>query len=138
MQPGDPGNLAAFGVRVPQQQAPPQSVAAVQQLQAALAQAHVMQHKLMEAQQEIARTEVHGYSEDGMVGVTLNGAGQVLGIRIEPAVVDPGDVETLQNAVLGAITSAAENMRETVKQILAPLAAAAQAQQQPGQRLPGT
>jgi cellobiose-specific phosphotransferase system component IIA len=60
MQPGDPGDLGAFGLQVPQQQVPPQAAQAVQQLQAALVQAHMMQHKLMEAQQQIAVTEVSG------------------------------------------------------------------------------
>lgn len=134
MQPGDPGNLGAFGVRAPQQQVPPQAAAAVQQLQAALVQAHVMQHKLMEAQQRIAQTEVHGYSDDGMVGVTLNGTGDVLGIRIEPQVVNPDDIETLANDVLGALRAAAENMRRNVKEILGPLTAAQAQQHRPGQQ----
>lgn len=123
MQPGDPGSLGAFGQQVPQQ-VPPETVQGLQQLQAALIQAHQMQHALVEAQQRIAQTEVHGYSADGLVGVTLNGTGQVLGIRIEPQVVNPDDIETLQNDVLAALASAADNMRETVKEILGPLAAA--------------
>lgn len=134
MQPGDPGDLGAFGLQVPQQQVPPQAAQAVQQLQAALAQAHMMQHKLMEAQQQIAVTEVTGQAGGGLVQVTLNGTGQVLGIHIDPQVVNPHDVETLQDLIVGALTNAAENMRETVKEILGPLAAAAQAQQQPGQQ----
>ena len=135
MQPGDPGDLGAFGLQVPQQQVPPQAAQAVQQLQAALVQAHMMQHKLMEAQQQIAVTEVTGQAGGGLVQVTLNGNGQVLGIHIDPQVVNPNDVETLQDLIVGALTNAAENMRETVKAILGPLAAAAQ--QQPGQQ-PGS
>jgi DNA-binding YbaB/EbfC family protein len=136
MQPGDPGDLGAFGLQVPQQQqVTPQAAQVVQQLQAAMAQAHMMQHKLMEAQQQIAATEVTGQAGGGLVQVTLNGTGQVLGIRIDPQVVNPDDVETLQDLVVGALTNAADNMRETVKEILGPLAAAAQ--QQPGQQ-PGS
>lgn len=135
MQPGDPGDLGAFGLQVPQQQVTPQAAQVVQQLQAAMAQAHMMQHKLMEAQQQIAATEVTGQAGGGLVEVTLNGTGQVLGIRIDPQVVNPDDVETLQDLVVGALTNAADNMRETVKEILGPLAAAAQ--QQPGQQ-PGS
>jgi DNA-binding YbaB/EbfC family protein len=120
-------------LQVPQQQVPPQAAQAVQQLQAALVQAHMMQHKLMEAQQQIAVTEVSGQAGGGLVQVTLNGTGEVLGIHIDPQVVNPDDVETLQDLIVGALTDAAENMRETVKEILGPLAAAAQ-QQQPGQQ----
>jgi DNA-binding YbaB/EbfC family protein len=136
MQPGDPGDLGAFGLQVPQQQVTPQAAQVVQQLQAAMAQAHMMQHKLMEAQQQIAATEVSGQAGGGLVQVTLNGTGEVLGIRIDPQVVNPDDVETLQDLVVGALTDAAETMRATVKEILGPLAAAAQ-QQQPGQQ-PGS
>ncbi len=124
MQPGDPGDLGAFGLQVPQQQVPPEAVQGLQQLQAALVQAHQMQHKLMEAQQQIAATQVEGESGGGLVKVTLNGEGQVIAVRIDPQVVDPNDVETLEDLVVAALTNAADNMRETVKTILGPLAAA--------------
>ena len=138
MQPGDPGDLGAFGLQVPQpqQQLSAEAVQGLQQLQAALVQAHQMQHRLQEAQQQIAATQVNGQAGGGLVEVTLNGSGEILGIRIDPQVVDPNDVETLQDLVVGALTNAAENMRETVKEILGPLAAAAE-QQQPGQQMPG-
>lgn len=130
MQPGDPGDLGAFGLQVPQQQIPAEAVQGLQQLQAALAQAHMMQHKLMEAQQQIATTEVTGQAGGGLVEVTLNGSGEILGIRIDPQVANPDDVETLQDLVVGALTNAADNMRDTVKEILGPLAEAAEQQQQ--------
>ncbi|WP_396894815.1 YbaB/EbfC family nucleoid-associated protein [Mycolicibacterium sp.] len=93
-------------------------------MQAAMVQAQQMQHALMHAQERIAATEVTGSAGGGLVQVTLNGSGQVLGIQIDPQVVDPNDVETLQDLILAALTSAADNMREVVKQILGPLAAA--------------
>lgn len=127
MQPGDPGDLGAFGLQVPPQQPqlPPEAVAGLQQLQAALIQAHEMQHKLMEAQQQIAETEVAGQAGGGLVVVSLNGSGEVLGIRIDPQVVDPNDVETLQDLIVAALHNAADTMREAVKEVLGPLAAAA-------------
>jgi len=127
MQPGDPGDLGAFGLQVPPQQPqlPPEAVAGLQQLQAALIQAHEMQHKLMEAQQQIAETQVQGQAGGGLVVVALNGSGEVLGIRIDPQVVDPNDVETLQDLIVAALHNAAETMREAVKEVLGPLAAAA-------------
>ena len=123
MQPGDPGNLTAFGAQVPQQ-VPPEAVEGLQQLQAALMQAHMMQHQLMEAQQRIAETEVRGEAGGGLVEVFLNGSGEVLALKIDPQVVDPNDIETLQDLVIAAIANAADNMRETVKDILGPLAQA--------------
>ena len=55
--------------------------------------------------------------------MALNGSGEVLGIRIDPQVVDPNNVENLQNLVVWALRDAAENMREQVKSVLGPLAA---------------
>jgi len=131
MHPGDPGDLGAFGLQPQQPQiSPEQAVQGLQQLQAALVQAHQMQHKLMEAQQQIASTQVYGQSDDGLVQVALNGSGEVLGVWIEPQVVNPNDIETLQDDVLAALVNAAENMREQVKAVLGPLAAEA------GQPLP--
>jgi DNA-binding YbaB/EbfC family protein len=127
MQPGDPGDLGAFGLQMqPQQpQMTPEAVAGLQQLQAALVQAHEMQHKLMEAQQQIAATQVEGSSGGGLVRVALNGSGEVLGIQIDPKVVKPDEVEILQDLILVALRNAADTMRETVKEVLGPLAEAA-------------
>ena len=98
-------------------------------LQAALAQAQLMQQKLLEAQQQIAQTQVEGQAGGGLVKVRLDGNGQVVAVTIDPSVVDPTDVDTLQDLIVGALSNAGENMRETVKTILGPLAAMSQ---QPG------
>ena len=81
-------------------------------LQAALAQAQQMQQKLMEAQQKIAddRGAGSGRRRSG-AGHALNGNGKVPRCTIDPQVVDPDDVETLQDLVVGALDDAAENMR---------------------------
>ncbi len=125
MQPGDPGDLGAFGLQPQQPQLTPEAVAGLQQLQAALVQAHQMQHKLMEAQQQIAATQVEGQAGGGLVRVALNGSGEVLGIHIDPKVVKPDEVEILQDLILVALRNAADTMRETVKEVLGPLAEAA-------------
>ena len=84
MQPGDPGDLGAFGLQVPPQQPqlPPEAVAGLQQLQAALIQAHEMQHKLMEAQQQIAETEVAGQAVERTR--EFRGRYHVLGGALDP------------------------------------------------------
>lgn len=120
IQPGDPGHLGAFGQQVPPQ-GMPQGIA---DLQSALAKAAQMQQALIEAQKQIAETQVTGQAGGGLVEVTLNGNGQVMAVRIDPQVVDPSDVETLQDLVVGALQDAAQNMRDTVKTILGPVAAA--------------
>ena len=57
----------------------------------------------MAASQEAARTEVEGSSGGGVVRVRANGTGEVLAVHIDPVVVDPDDVETLEDLVLAAL-----------------------------------
>ncbi|QKT05992.1 YbaB/EbfC family nucleoid-associated protein [Gordonia sp. X0973] len=68
-----------------------------------LAQAQQMQEQLMSAQQEIAQTSLTGSAGNGLVTVTGTGAGGITGITIDPKVVDPADVETLQDLIIGAL-----------------------------------
>ena len=124
IQPGDPGHLGAFGQQIPPQGMPQGMPQGIADLQSALAKAAQMQQALIEAQKQIAETQVTGQAGGGLVEVTLNGNGQVVGVRIDPQVVDPSDVETLQDLVVGALQDAAQNMRDTVKTILGPVAAA--------------
>lgn len=57
----------------------------------------------MAASQQLAATEVEGSAGGGMVKVTATGGGDVLDIVIHPSVVDPDDVEGLQDLVLAAL-----------------------------------
>ncbi len=131
MQPGNPFNLSPVDQESLEKQAAQLREQVMPDLQAALAQAQMMQQKLMEAQQQIAETEVEGQAGNGLVRARLTGNGSVVGVHIDPSVVDPNDVDTLQDLIVGALADAAENMRETVKGILGPLAAIAE-QGRPG------
>lgn len=57
----------------------------------------------MAASQAVADTEVEGSAGGGVVKIRATGGGDVLGITIDPAVVDPDDVETLEDLVLAAL-----------------------------------
>ena len=57
----------------------------------------------MAASQAAADTEVEGSAGGGMVKVRATGSGEVLGVTIAPAVVDPDDVESLEDLVLAAL-----------------------------------
>jgi DNA-binding YbaB/EbfC family protein len=126
MQPGVPFNLTPAEQEALQQQADDLRTQVMPDLQAALAQAQMMQQKLMEAQQQIAETQVEGQAGNGLVRAVLDGNGTVVSVHIDPSVVDPTDVDTLEDLVVGALANASENMRETVKSILGPLAAIAE------------
>jgi DNA-binding YbaB/EbfC family protein len=66
------------------------------------------QEMLARAQADLAAASVEGTSGGGAVAVTMNGEKQITGIRIEPEVVDPEDVEMLQDLIMAAIADAAE------------------------------
>ena len=71
-----------------------------------------MQEMLAKAQQELAETSVEGSAGGGAVRVTMSGEQKVTGIKIEPDVVDPGDVEMLQDMIMAAIADASEKASE--------------------------
>lgn len=56
----------------------------------------------MQASQAAADTEVEGSSGGGVVKIRATGGGEVLGVTIDPVVVDPTDVETLEDLLLAA------------------------------------
>lgn len=91
-------------------------------MSALLAQAQQMQHQLMEAQQRLANTQVRGQAGGGLVQVTVNGAGQVVSVTIDPRVVDPADVETLQDLIVGALADASTQVTSMAQEQLGPLA----------------
>jgi DNA-binding YbaB/EbfC family protein len=117
VSPGNPGDIEAF-----RKQAEQLRGQVMPDLQAALAQAQQVQQQLLEAQQKIADTEVTGQAGGGLVEISLNGHGKVTAVRIDPGVVDPADVETLQDLIVGAFEDAAREMADTVKNLLGPLA----------------
>jgi DNA-binding YbaB/EbfC family protein len=91
-------------------------------MSALLAQAQQMQQQLMEAQEQLANTEVHGQAGGGLVQVTLKGSGEVVSIAIDPKVVDPDDLETLQDLIVGALADASKQVTILAQSRLGPLA----------------
>ncbi len=64
------------------------------------------------AQEELAATAIEGSAGGGAVRVTMSGEQKITGIVIEPDVVDPGDVEMLQDLIMAAIGDASEKAAE--------------------------
>ena len=77
-------------------------------------QAQQLQSKMMKLQEELADRTVDSSSGGGMVKVTANGRQQIISIQIEKEVVDPDDVEMLQDLVLAAINDALAKAQEMV------------------------
>ena len=66
-------------------------------------QAQQMQETM---KRQLAETTIEATAGGGMVTVTVNGAKQLLSIRIDPEVVNPQDVEMLQDLILAAVNDA--------------------------------
>lgn len=71
-----------------------------------------MQRQMEEAQKELAEKTVEGTAGGGMVKVIANGAQDIISIKIEKEVVDPEDVEMLEDLVLSAVNQAREKAAE--------------------------
>jgi DNA-binding YbaB/EbfC family protein len=84
-------------------------------------QAQQLQSKMLKLQEEMADKTVETTSGGGMVKVVANGRQQVLSIQIEKEVVDPDDVEMLQDLVLAAINDALIKSQEMATQEMSKL-----------------
>jgi DNA-binding YbaB/EbfC family protein len=69
-------------------------------------QAQVMQRKMTALQEELKTREVESSAGGGMVNVKVNGSSEVLEIKIDPTIVESGDVEMIQDLVLAAVNDA--------------------------------
>jgi hypothetical protein len=69
-------------------------------------QAQQMQQKMERMQAELQSREVEASAGGGMVTATVNGAQQLVALKMEPSVIDPEDVEMLQDLVLAAVNEA--------------------------------
>ena len=69
-------------------------------------QAQEMQAKMAEMQQKLSESEVTGAAGGGMVQVTMNGKGELRAVKIDPKIVDPGEVEVLEDLIIAAAADA--------------------------------
>jgi len=77
-------------------------------------QAQKLQKKMMKTQQELALKTIEASSGGGMVKVIANGAQKIESIVFEKEVVDPEDIEMLQDLVLAAVNDALNKSQEMV------------------------
>ena len=95
-----------------------------------------MQKMVMQMQQEAARVQaeleaarIDATSGGGVVTATVSGKGDLVGLVIDPAAVDPEDVEMLQDLIVSAVGEAIRDARELEAQKMGALTA--------GLRIPG-
>jgi DNA-binding YbaB/EbfC family protein len=69
-------------------------------------QAQEMQSRMQEMQQKLAEVEIDGAAGGGMVKVTVNGKGEMRRLKLDPALVDPKEVEVLEDLIVAAFNDA--------------------------------
>jgi hypothetical protein len=90
-------------------------------MQEMMRQAQRMKSKIEKIQEEAGNNTVEGSAGGGMVVVVVNGRNEVKSVKIEKEVVDPEDIEMLQDLITAAtnqaITRAAEMMQNEVGKV---------------------
>jgi hypothetical protein len=82
-------------------------------------QAQKMQQELLRIQEELATKTVEATSGGGMVTVVVSGRLELVSIKIEKDVVDPGDIEMLQDLVLAAVNEGIAKAQDMTKSEMA-------------------
>ena len=79
-------------------------------------QAQKLQARMLKLQDELANQTVEATAGGGMIKVTANGRQQIVSIAIEKEVVDPDDIEMLQDLILAGVNDALNKSQEMVSQ----------------------
>ncbi len=84
-------------------------------MQSMLKQAQKMQEDMANLQAELEEREYDVAAGGGVVNVKINGKKEILSVKIEPEVVDPDDIETLEDLITAAVNEAIKKV-ESVSQ----------------------
>jgi nucleoid-associated protein EbfC len=83
--------------------------------------AQQMQRQMQKIQEELGTAMVEGSAGGGAITVQMNGHRELQGITINPEVVDPEDVEMLQDLLMAAFSDASKRAQELAEQRMGPL-----------------
>lgn len=97
-------------------------------------QVKALQDKMAKIQQELAGKTVESTSGGGMVTVVVNGRQELVSLKIDPQVVDPQDIEMLQDLVVAAVNDALKRSQELAGSEMSKLAGGLNI---PGLNIPG-
>ena len=84
-------------------------------MQQMMMKAQKMQHEIQKKQQELNETEFSATAGGGMVTVTVLGDRTVRSIKLDPACVDPDDVEMLEDLIVAGVNAALKEASDTVE-----------------------
>jgi DNA-binding YbaB/EbfC family protein len=93
-------------------------------MNALLQQAQQMQEQMMSAQQELAEAVVDGSVADGLVSVSVNGTGELVGVKIRKDSFDPSDTEDLEDLIVAAYRDAKGKAEALAAEKLGPMTGA--------------
>jgi DNA-binding YbaB/EbfC family protein len=91
-------------------------------MNALLQQAQQMQEQMLSAQSELAGITVEGTVADGLVTVTLDGTGDLVGVKIRKDSFDPADTDDLEDLIVAAYRDAKSRAEAVAAEKLGPLA----------------
>ena len=91
-------------------------------------QAQQMQEKL---QSEVTEIKMEAASGGGMVTAVVNGTKELVSLRLEPEIVNPADIEMLQDMIIAAVNEASHRVDEEIQKRIGGMAGAM------GLKLPG-
>lgn len=77
-------------------------------------QAQKMQEKMAEIQKELALKTCEASSGGGMVTATVNGGQELVALKIDPSVVDPKDIDMLQDLIVAAVNEGLRRSKQMV------------------------
>ena len=81
-----------------------------------LKQAQQMQAKMSQIQEELGQKTIEATAGGGMVKVTANGNQEIVSIQIDPEVIDPDDIEMLQDLIMAAINDAIKRAKDMMNE----------------------
>ncbi len=99
-----------------------------------LQQVKALQEKMARMQADLALRTVEGSAGGGMVVVTVNGKQEVLSMKIDRQVVDPEDIEMLQDLIVAAVNDGLRKAQEMAAEEMGKLAGGLNI---PGMNIPG-
>jgi len=84
----------------------------VQNFGTIMKQAKKMQERMLQLQEELAAKTVEATAGGGMVSVVVNGKFEILSLKIDKEVINPDDVEMLQDLVVAAVNEGIRKAQE--------------------------
>ncbi|MGI6603699.1 MAG: YbaB/EbfC family nucleoid-associated protein [bacterium] len=81
-------------------------------------QVQKMQQEMLRVQEEIANRTVEASAGGGVVTVTVNGKPEVVSVKIDPAAVDPDDIEMLQDLIVAATNEGLRKAQDMMAQAM--------------------